>query len=97
MDSLRKVLPLLRDTARIDCLNAISNEYISTEKKDSAEFYAVKAGLEAKAAYYIHGIAASLLLRSQIAKHFDDDFVQSEIYARAISAMVSIHKKQRGN
>jgi len=78
IDSLRKVLTSLQDTAEIDCLNSLSYEYIIAEKKDSAEHYATLAYEEAKKIDYIHGIAFSFSLQSQIAKHFDDDFVRSE-------------------
>src|SRR5688572_20977638 len=82
IDSLRKACPSLQDSAEIDCLNTISYEYILAEKKDSAEYYVTLAYEEAKRIDYIHGIAFSFLLQSQIAKHFDDDFVRSEMLGK---------------
>lgn len=82
IDSLKKILPALKDTARIDCFNLLSREYIEFEKKDSAEYYTTLAYNEAKQSNYIHGIAVSFSLQSQIAKHFDDDFIKSEILGK---------------
>jgi tetratricopeptide (TPR) repeat protein len=81
-DSLKRSLPALHDSARIDCLNALSAEYILTSNKDLAEYYAATAFDEAKKINYIHGIAESFSQQSRIAKHFDDDFIQSESLAK---------------
>ena len=48
IDSLKKKLLPLRDTARIDCLNELGFQYIKSSKKDSAEHYALLAYEEAK-------------------------------------------------
>jgi tetratricopeptide (TPR) repeat protein len=82
VDSLKKILSVANDTNQIDCLNALSAAYILLEKKDSAEHYATQAGDKAKKLKYIHGLAVSLSRQSQIAKHFDDDFIKSEILGR---------------
>jgi tetratricopeptide (TPR) repeat protein len=82
IDSLKKILPSLKGNARIECLNELSREYIESEKKDSASYYTTLAYNEAKQSNYIHGIAVSLSLQSQIAKHFDDDFIKSEILGK---------------
>jgi len=78
IDSLIKVLPSLKDTSRIDCLNQLSDAYILTTEKDSAVYYAGLAFKESEKLNYIHGIAISFNNKSRIAKHFDDDFIQSE-------------------
>ena len=39
IDSIRKVLRLLKDTARVDLLNKFSYFYIAAGQKDSAEHY----------------------------------------------------------
>ncbi|SEO15628.1 Tetratricopeptide repeat-containing protein [Niastella yeongjuensis] len=70
--------PFTNDTNRIDCLNALSYKYIILEKKDSAEYFATLACKEAQKINYIHGIAVAYSRQSQIAKHFDDDFIKSE-------------------
>ncbi len=81
--TLNQTLHSLRDSARIDCLNQLSYHYITTEKKDSAIYYALLGYQEAKNTNYIHGLAISLSRQSQIAKHFDDDFIKSEQLGRA--------------
>ncbi len=78
IDSLKKVLPALKDSARIDCLNDLSREYVQKEKKDSAVYFAGLAMQESKKINYTHGIAVTLTSQARIVKHFDDDFVQSE-------------------
>ncbi|HYK57596.1 MAG TPA: hypothetical protein VEV15_14105, partial [Flavisolibacter sp.] len=82
IDSLKKGLSGLTDTPRVDCLNQLSYQYILAEKKDIALHYASLAYQESKQSNYIHGIAESLSLQSQIAKHFDDDFIQSEVLGK---------------
>jgi len=82
IDSLKKMLPALKDTARIDCFNQLSHEYIEVEKKDSAGYYTTLALAEAKPLNYIHGIAVSYSLQCQMAKHFDDDFIRSEVLGK---------------
>jgi tetratricopeptide (TPR) repeat protein len=78
IDSLKKALPTLKDSARIDCLNELSSEYVQNENKDSASYFAESAIRESKKINYIHGIAVAFSRKVEIAKHFDDDFVQSE-------------------
>jgi hypothetical protein len=82
MDSLGKLLVTSKDSVRIDCINELSNQYILLEKKDSALFFARQAYEEAMKIQYIHGVAVSLSRQSQIAKHFDDDFIRSEALAK---------------
>ena len=82
VDSLKKVLQSLHDTSKVDCLNELSYQYVLAERKDSATYFSNLAYKEAKKMNYIHGIAISYSRQSQIAKHFDDDFAQSEIFAR---------------
>ncbi|GAA4733493.1 hypothetical protein GCM10023229_09470 [Flavisolibacter ginsenosidimutans] len=72
----------LHDTLRIDCLNNIGYQYILADKKDSAVWYASLALQNAKSNHYVHGIAVAYSRQSQIAKHFDDDFVKSEELGR---------------
>ncbi|HMG68189.1 MAG TPA: histidine kinase, partial [Chitinophagaceae bacterium] len=81
-DSLRKALATAKDTGRVDCLNKLSYACLGLEDKDSAVYFTDLAYKEAKKINYIHGIAESFSLKSQIAKHFDDDFVQSESFGK---------------
>jgi tetratricopeptide (TPR) repeat protein len=78
IDSLKKVLPALIDSARVDCLNALSYEYILLGKKEPAEGYADLAYENSRKHNYIHGIAVSFSRKSHIARKFYDDFVKSE-------------------
>jgi tetratricopeptide (TPR) repeat protein len=82
IDSLKNVLPSLKDTTRIDILNKLSYFYILAEQKDSAKHYATLAGQEARKSNYIHGIAVSFGNLAHIVKHFDDDFIQAEKYIK---------------
>ena len=82
IDSLKNALPYLRDSAKVDCINELSLQYILNEKKDSATQFAMLAYEESKKLNYIHGIAISLVRKARIAKHFDDELVLSEKLAR---------------
>jgi len=82
IDSLNKALSLLHDTLHIDCLNEISSEYILAEKKDSAIYFSNLAYHKARKINYAHSIAVSFSHKCQIAKHFDDDFIQSEAFGK---------------
>src|SRR3954468_6778468 len=54
IDSLKKVLPSLKDSARIDCLNALSKKYIITQI-DTSQLVAEQALNEAEKLNYIAG------------------------------------------
>ena len=78
MDSLRFFLPHLKDSARIDCLNELSQHFIEQSLSDSAIYYAETAHSESKTLGYIHGTAASLALQGMIKTHFYSDFAGAE-------------------
>ena len=67
IESLQKKLPLLRDTARINCLNRLAKAFLDRGgynlkgKIDSANSYAVMANREAAESGYQYGIAYSLV------------------------------------
>lgn len=64
VDSLRKVLPALKDSARVDCLMELAAEhwYLSPDRKrDSSYHYTIKANQEAVKIGYQYGKAMSLL------------------------------------
>ncbi len=82
MDSLRKQLPFLKDTIRIDYLNAISFQYIRLLKRDSAEYFERLAYAESKKLNYINGIAKSISNQSGVFNFFDNDFIKAESLAR---------------
>src|SRR4051812_12894964 len=67
IDSLIKVLPKLKDTARIDCLLELSSRYFCTPEKDSIIKYTEIAFEESEKVNYIHGLAVSYLRKSGLA------------------------------
>jgi tetratricopeptide (TPR) repeat protein len=56
LDSLKRILPNLRDTSLVNCLNELSSSYIEVHT-DSALLFASKAILEAEKINYINGKA----------------------------------------
>ena len=82
IDSLQKILPSLKDTSGIDCMNELSFQYTRLLVRDSAEYFEALANKESKAIGYIHGIAESVSNQSGIFEYFDNDFVRSEALAR---------------
>ncbi|MEO5581082.1 MAG: histidine kinase, partial [Saprospiraceae bacterium] len=73
IDSLQNILPSLRDTARINCLNLLAEASLDRDgykikrAADSAYPYAIMANSEAKKINYKRGIANSLVNMNQIA------------------------------
>jgi tetratricopeptide (TPR) repeat protein len=59
IDSLKKALPYLHDSARVDCLNEIVYYFFQISEKDSIEHYLPLEYNEAKKLNYAHGIAVS--------------------------------------
>ena len=82
IDSLKKILPALEDSSRIDCMNALSYQYIRLLMRDSSEYFQQKSYLESKNLNYIHGIAESVSNQSGIYGLFDNDLIKSETLAR---------------
>ena len=78
IENLRKVLPKLKDSARIDSMNELSLQYINLELKDSAEYYATTAYLESRALNYIHGEAVARARQGNIKTQFYADFAEAE-------------------
>jgi hypothetical protein len=71
------------DSTIVDSLNQLSDYHIHKEKKDSALFYSLLAFAKANEIDYYRGMGMSLNCQSRIAKHFDDDFIESERLAKA--------------
>ena len=82
IDSLKKILPSLKDTGRIDCMNELSVQYTRLLIRDSAQYFEALAYNQSKALGYIHGIAVSISNQSSIFEYFDNEFVKSETLAR---------------
>jgi hypothetical protein len=94
LDNLKKVLPLLHDSTRVDCLNAFTNAYLKLNR-DTAIYYAELAYQESKKINYIHGIAESLSYKGEL-EDFSDNFASSEkLYREAITWYRNTPNKRR--
>jgi len=92
VDSLKKVLPALHDSARVDCLNELSEAYLRSrgwyEKGprntsiDSVEIWISAALEESHKIGYTYGIAKALSLKSDIVFTKYDDYPQTENLSR---------------
>ncbi len=82
IDSLNKQLSTVHDTSRVDCLNAISDQYINEGTRDSADYYQQKALSEAQKLDYIHGIAEAIRNAAGITLFYDNDFKTTEKLCR---------------
>jgi tetratricopeptide (TPR) repeat protein len=67
IDSLRKVLPALKDTARIKCLNRLGWAYYQSDNPDSSRYYSQIALRESQKINYFKGIGQAhfLLARTE--------------------------------
>jgi hypothetical protein len=91
IDSLKKVLPALKDTARIDCLNELSVQYILAEVRmghfctpcrDTLLYYNNLVYNESQKLHYLHGIAVSFQPKAALQNHFLGNFKEGEKLAR---------------
>lgn len=85
IDSLKKILPSLHDSERVDCLNeiiyyyfSVDNYNFSVDNKDSIEDYLTITYEEAKKLKYAHGIAVSLFQQAGIQNRFNNNFPKGE-------------------
>ncbi len=78
IESLRKALPGLKDSARIDNMNELSLQFINLGFKDSAEFFANTAYDESRELHYIHGQAESRSRQGNIQTQFYSNFIEAE-------------------
>lgn len=89
IDSLKKVLPLLHDSARVDCLNELSRSYYEKMEMpydDSALAITRQAYTEAFAINYIKGLGNVCLQYGVIyAWHFANTSECEKYYREAIS------------
>jgi len=81
IDSLKKILPFIHDSARVDCLNELSEAYTYLQT-DTAKMYAVKSYIEALKINYLRGMAKSFSNRGYIEGKALGHFPLAEIYAR---------------
>src|SRR5215831_8202546 len=83
LDSLKKALPTLRDSARIPCITKIWLHYMyGGFNRDSAVFYSNLCYEESKKINYPHGIAQSFTQKAFIALNIDGDFSRGEQLAK---------------
>jgi tetratricopeptide (TPR) repeat protein len=82
IDTVKKKLLYLKDTAQIDCLNEISYLYTLAKIRDSAEEYSNIAFEKASKINYAAGIAVSLSVRCYIAAILEANFAESEILGK---------------
>ncbi len=93
IDSLKKVLPTKHGIERIDCLNAIGEEYWwpLTTSANNISNWANLALKEATTANYSSGIATSTMLLG-VADIFSGNYLRAEKYLRkALSMYDSLH------
>lgn len=83
IDNLRRVLTHLKDSARIDSLNALSLQYLEQSMKDSSERYANVAYNESKSLHYFHGMAESLSRQGNLQTYFYGNLIGAEKLDRA--------------
>ena len=82
IDSLKKILPTLPDTARIDALHDLGVQYLFKFDIDSASYFANSVYNESRKIGYVHGLAEACVLRASMANHFYNDYSQMERWAR---------------
>jgi len=70
IDSLKKLLSSLKDSARIDCLNSLGDVYIVYKENDTAQYYTALAFTESKKINYIHGMAEAKSIEAEIGENF---------------------------
>ncbi|MEJ7683220.1 MAG: hypothetical protein WKG06_36260 [Segetibacter sp.] len=87
IDSLKKVLPALKDSARIDCLSALSKAYIWVNT-DSSRLLAAQALKAAETLGYIKGIANSYNNLAWITRLMADDYPRMEMYCKKAIALL---------
>jgi tetratricopeptide (TPR) repeat protein len=78
INKLRKIVPILKDSARIDSMNVLSLEFIEQSVKDSAAYYAMVSYNESKSRHYIHGMAESLSLQGYMKTYFYGNLAEAE-------------------
>jgi hypothetical protein len=76
IDSVKKILPTLNDTSRIEYEAEISRQYFFKKIKDSCLHYANIVYNESARIKYYHGLAKSCLFRASIA-NYDHDYLKS--------------------
>ena len=92
IDSLKKLLSSLKDSARIDCLNSLGDVYIVYKGIDTAQYYTALAFTESKKINYIHGMAEAKSIEAEIGENFSKSI---EMDYEAIKLYGSTSNKKR--
>jgi len=87
IDSLRSVLPALKGSERIDCLNALSNAYIWSDA-DSARSLATQVLKEAETQHYIKGMANAYNNLAWMTRLLADNYPGMEMYCKKAIALL---------
>ncbi len=106
IDSLKKVLHLLRNSVRVDCLNALSDAYLKSNSPllptsshnkigDTAADYANLAYNEALKLNYIHGIAEALSYKGEIEELSNNFPAEEKLSREAINWYRNTTNKKR--
>ncbi|GAO42355.1 histidine kinase [Flavihumibacter petaseus] len=103
IDSLVTILPSLKDSARVECLNKLALEYYKNAlpetyinvQTDSARVYASQAYSEAKKIGYTRGIANALQNLGEIARDRNDFITSEKYYRQSIPLFETIHAEDR--
>lgn len=90
IDSLRILLVSLKDSARVDCMNELSRQFLELSVKDSAEDYASSAYKQADKLGYSHGMAEALSRQGSIQTFFFSNFTSAE---KLDKAAIGIYEK----
>lgn len=89
IDSLKKVLPFLKDSARVDCLNELTRSFTEAETHslfDSAWTLAKQAYAEAFAINYVKGLGDASFRKAHLSRWYFWNFNETvKYYQEAIS------------
>ncbi|MBC7935873.1 MAG: histidine kinase [Rhizobacter sp.] len=103
IDSLKKIMPSLKDSNRIDCLNKLSIEYFINAlaetyinvHTDTAAMYASQAYNEAVKIQYIKGIADALQNLGEIARDRGNYVAGENYFRQSIELYAKINDREK--
>jgi len=103
IDSLKKLIPALKDSSRIDCLNKLSVEYYINAlsetyinvQTDTAISFASQAYSEAIKIPYNKGVADALQNLGEIARDRGDFFTAESYFRQSIPLFEKIHDLEK--
>lgn len=103
IDSLATILPSLKDSSRIDCLNKLALEYYKNAlpeiyinvQTDSAVMFATMAHSEAAKIHYTKGIADALQNLGEIARDRNDYITAEKYFRQSVPLFEKLHIPER--